>query len=110
VSVGEGEDSLFCISQFYFSLLCIFAEMCFRYLCFSLNGHHIKSQRSKRKVSASEIYQISLYGNPPIRFFDVESSANHMFLSSYASHVSYLICYEPMLHLIDHENDLRNWY
>ena len=29
MSAGEGEDSLFCISQFYFSLLGIFAEMSF---------------------------------------------------------------------------------
>jgi hypothetical protein len=34
VSAGEGEDSLFCISQFYFSLLCIFAEMCFSLIFF----------------------------------------------------------------------------
>jgi hypothetical protein len=42
----------------------------------------VKGQRSKWKVNPLEIYQISLYGNPPIRFFDGGNTANHMFLSS----------------------------
>jgi hypothetical protein len=40
---------------------------------------YVRSKVKKRGGSGLKIYQIfSLYGNPPIRFFDVGSSANHV--------------------------------